>query len=52
MRKITPITPNGYKMEYYLSDVFPYAKKFNVLVVPRRAYIPINNPPGREMWKR
>jgi hypothetical protein len=23
-----------------------------VLVVPRRAYIPINNPPGREMWKR
>ena len=33
-------------MEYYFSDVFPYAHSIHVAVIPREEYIPIKNPPG------
>lgn len=45
-RTINPITPNAFKMEYYFSDVFPYAHSIHVAVIPREEYIPIKNPPG------
>lgn len=34
-------------MVYYLSDVFPLAKQFDVLVVTRDDYIPVNNKAGK-----
>lgn len=46
-RTIKPVSPNGFQMEYYISDVFPLAKQLDVLVVPREKYIPINNLPGK-----
>ena len=46
-RTIRPISPNGFRMVYYLSDVFPLAKQFDVLVVTRDDYIPVNNKAGK-----
>lgn len=46
-RTIRPISPNGFRMVYYLSDVFPRAKQFDVLVVTRDDYIPVNNKAGK-----
>ena len=43
-RTIRPITSNAYKMQYYLSDIFPQAHSFQVLVVPRDDFIPLKNP--------
>lgn len=46
-RTIKPITPNAYKMEYYLSDVFPNATNLKALVVSRDEYAPLKNPMGK-----
>ena len=46
-RTIRPVNPNAYKLEYYFSDIFPFANSISVAVVPRREYIPIINPPGK-----
>ena len=46
-RTIRPITSNAYKMQYYLSDIFPQAQSFQVLVVPRDNFIPLKNPSGK-----
>ena len=34
-------------MQYYLSDIFPQAHAFQVLVVPRENFIPLKNPAGK-----
>ena len=46
-RTIRPISPNGFRMVYYLSDVFPLAERFDALVVTRDDYIPVNNKAGK-----
>ena len=46
-RTIKPITPNAYKMEYYLSDVFPNATNLKALVVSRDEFAPLKNPTGK-----
>ena len=46
-RTIRPISPNRFRMVYYLSDMFPMAKQFDVLVVTRDDYIPVNNKAGK-----
>ena len=46
-RTIKPITPNAYKMEFYLSDVFPNASHLKALVVSRDEYAPVRNPNGK-----
>lgn len=45
-RTIKPITPNAYKMQYYLSDILPLVQKLDIIVIPRSEYAPIRNPPG------
>ena len=46
-RTIKPITPNAYKMEYYLSDVFPNATNLKALVVSRDEFAPLKHPTGK-----
>lgn len=46
-RTIKPITPNAFKMEYYLSDVFPNATNLKALVVSRDEFAPLKNPAGK-----
>ena len=45
-RTIKPVTPNAYKMQFYLTDVLALAEKLNVIMIPREEYAPIRNPPG------
>ena len=46
-RTIKPIRPNAFKMEFYLSDVFPNASHLKALVVSRDEYAPVRNPNGK-----
>lgn len=34
-------------MQYYLSDIFPQAQSFQVLVVPRDDFVPLKHPSGK-----
>ena len=45
-RTIKPITPNAYKMQFYLTDILQLVRKLDVIMIPRAEYNPIRNPPG------
>ncbi|XP_003371946.1 UDP-N-acetylglucosamine diphosphorylase, partial [Trichinella spiralis] len=40
-----PVEPNGYKLEKFIFDVFPYSENFAILEVPRNEeFSPLKNP--------
>ena len=47
-RTIKPITPNAYRMQFYLTDILQLVRKLDVIMIPRAEYNPIRNPPGSE----
>ena len=47
-RTIKPVTPNAYKMQFYLTDILQLVRKLDVIMIPRAEYNPIRNPPGSE----
>lgn len=47
-RTIKPVTPNAYKMQFYLTDILQLVRRLDVIMIPRAEYNPIRNPPGCE----
>jgi len=45
--RVTPTSNNGVKLELFIFDTFPHAKRMAALEVPREAeFAPVKNPPG------
>jgi UDP-N-acetylglucosamine/UDP-N-acetylgalactosamine diphosphorylase len=45
--RVTPSSNNGVKLEYFIFDTFPLAKRMAALQVPREEeFAPVKNPPG------
>ena len=45
--RVTPSANNGIKLELFIFDTFPHAKRMAVLEVPREhEFAPVKNPPG------
>ena len=46
-KRVTPSAPNGIKLELFIFDTFPHAKRMAALIVPRDdEFAPVKNAPG------